>query len=62
MLFNKDTNPTPAVVTHAPMLEIIWTIIPALILILVAIPSFSLLYSIDEIIEPLLTIKVVGHQ
>jgi cytochrome c oxidase subunit 2 len=47
---------------HASTLEIVWTIVPALILILVAIPSFSLLYSVDEIVEPLLTIKVVGHQ
>ena len=62
MLFNSEVNKKPLVVTHAPMLEIVWTIIPALILILVAIPSFSLLYSIDEIIEPLLTIKVIGHQ
>lgn len=48
--------------THASALEIIWTLIPAFILILIAIPSFSLLYSIDEIIEPFLTIKAIGHQ
>ena len=48
--------------THHPILEIIWTIIPALILIVIAIPSFSLLYSVDELVEPLFTIKVVGHQ
>lgn len=48
--------------THASLLEIIWTLIPAFILILIAIPSFSLLYSIDEIIEPFLTIKAIGHQ
>lgn len=47
---------------HASTLEIIWTIIPALILVIIAIPSFSLLYSIDEIIEPLYNVKVVGHQ
>lgn len=54
----KDT----ARLVHASVLEIIWTIIPALILVVIAIPSFSLLYSVDEIIEPLFTIKVVGHQ
>ena len=48
--------------THASLLEIIWTLIPAFILILIAIPSFSLLYSIDEIIEPFMTIKAIGHQ
>lgn len=62
ILFNNKVNKTPLVVVHAPALEIIWTIIPAVILIFVAIPSFSLLYSMDEIIEPLLTIKVIGHQ
>jgi len=62
ILFDKEINPKPIIVTHAPLLEIIWTLIPALILVFVAIPSFSLLYSMDEIIEPLLTIKVIGHQ
>lgn len=47
---------------HASTLEIVWTIIPALILIVIAIPSFSLLYSVDEIVEPILTFKVIGHQ
>lgn len=48
--------------THASTLEIIWTLIPAAILVTIAIPSFSLLYSMDEIVEPLFTVKVVGHQ
>jgi cytochrome c oxidase subunit 2 len=47
---------------HASTLEVIWTVIPALILIIIAIPSFSLLYSIDEVIEPLFTFKAIGHQ
>jgi heme/copper-type cytochrome/quinol oxidase subunit 2 len=62
ILFNKEINPKPIVVVHAPILEIVWTLIPAIILVFVAIPSFSLLYSMDEIVEPLLTIKVIGHQ
>lgn len=49
-------------VNHHHTLEIIWTIIPSLILILIAIPSFSLLYSMDEIINPAITIKAIGHQ
>jgi cytochrome c oxidase subunit 2 len=48
--------------SHSNLLEIIWTIIPAVILVLIAIPSFSLLYSLDELSEPLVTVKVVGHQ
>jgi len=47
---------------HASTLEIVWTLIPALILIIIAVPSFSLLYSVDEIVEPLLTLKIIGHQ
>ncbi len=62
VLFNFETNKVPQVVTHAAVLEIVWTILPALILVVIAIPSFSLLYSMDEIVEPLLTIKIIGHQ
>jgi len=62
VLFNTESNKVPYVVTHAAALEIIWTILPAVILVLIAIPSFSLLYSMDEIVEPLLTIKIIGHQ
>lgn len=62
VLFNDNVNKTPLIVVHAPTLEIIWTVIPALILIVIAIPSFSLLYSIDELVQPVLTVKVVGHQ
>ena len=43
-------------------IEIIWTIIPAVILVLIAFPSLQLLYSMDEVIDPALTIKAVGHQ
>ena len=49
-------------VVHGTVLEIVWTVIPSLVLVVVALPSFALLYSIDEIIDPALTIKCVGHQ
>lgn len=62
MVFNSKNTKEPIVVTHAPVLEIIWTIIPALILIAIAIPSFSLLYSIDEVVQSIFSIKVIGHQ
>jgi len=60
--FNKKNTKIVNKFVHASTLEIVWTIIPALILIVIAIPSFSLLYSIDEVIEPLLTFKAIGHQ
>ena len=46
--------------THGTVLELIWTITPALILMFVAFPSFRLLYLMDEVISPTLTIKVIG--
>ena len=49
-------------VTHNLELEVIWTVIPTIILIIIAVPSFALLYSMDELLEPTVTIKVVGHQ
>jgi len=48
--------------THSKELEIIWTSIPALILLFLATPSFTLLYSMDEIVDPELTLKILGHQ
>lgn len=49
-------------VTHHTLLEIIWTIVPTIILYLIAVPSFYLLYSIDEILDPSITLKAIGHQ
>jgi cytochrome c oxidase subunit 1 len=49
-------------INHGTTIEIIWTILPAFILLFIAIPSFALLYAMDEIIDPVLTIKVIGHQ
>jgi cytochrome c oxidase subunit 2 len=61
-LYSTKNHPTPDKFTHSTLLEIIWTIIPALILMIIAVPSFALLYSLDEIIDPALTLKVIGHQ
>lgn len=47
---------------HGTTLEIVWTSIPALILITIAIPSFKLLYLIDEIIDPSITVRAIGRQ
>jgi len=43
-------------------IEIVWTIIPAIILVFIAFPSLQLLYSMDEVVDPSLTVKVIGHQ
>ena len=47
---------------HASILEIVWTIIPALILLFIAGPSFTLLYALDECSSQVLVIRVIGHQ
>lgn len=47
---------------HGTILELVWTISPAFVLIAIAFPSFKLLYTLDEVIDPALTIKVTGHQ
>jgi cytochrome c oxidase subunit 2 len=59
---NYNINKVGISVNHNSILEIIWTILPILILIFIAIPSFVLLYSMDEIISPILTLKAIGHQ
>nr|YP_006493346.1 cytochrome c oxidase subunit II [Thitarodes renzhiensis]ADK97531.1 cytochrome c oxidase subunit II [Thitarodes renzhiensis] len=44
------------------MIELIWTILPAITLIFIALPSLRLLYLLDEINNPLITLKTIGHQ
>jgi cytochrome c oxidase subunit 2 len=59
---NSDLASTSRFVVHGTLIEIIWTVVPSLILVVVALPSFALLYSIDEIIDPSITVKCIGHQ
>lgn len=49
-------------ISHGTIIEIVWTLLPCIVLLLIAIPSFALLYAIDEIIDPTLTIKIIAHQ
>lgn len=60
--FHASRNPTPSAVTHNTLLEIAWTIIPILVLVVIAIPSFRLLYYGDKATDAAFTIKVTGHQ
>lgn len=61
--FNENKNKfSHKYMTHGTALEIVWTITPAFILIAIAFPSFQLLYLMDEVIDPLITVKIVGHQ
>lgn len=61
--FNFKNNPiTYKYATHGTLIELIWTITPAFILIAIAFPSFKLLYMLDEVISPAMTVKVAGNQ
>jgi cytochrome c oxidase subunit 2 len=62
IVINFENNDKPDLFKHNTFLEIVWTLIPSLVLLIVAIPSFSLLYSIDELSKPALTLKSIGHQ
>jgi cytochrome c oxidase subunit 2 len=48
--------------SHESNLELFWTIVPSGVLLLLAIPSFRLIYLTDEVLHPLCTVKVIGHQ
>jgi cytochrome c oxidase subunit 1 len=62
-LFNdKNTFTKRFSFSHHTQLELIWTIIPTIILVFIAIPSFALLYAIDELHNPQITLKVIGNQ
>jgi cytochrome c oxidase subunit II len=60
--FNAKRHPVPSTTTHNTLLEVVWTAVPVLILVAIAIPSFKLLYYEAEIPKPDLTIKVIGKQ
>nr|WFP43281.1 cytochrome c oxidase subunit II [Hemigyrus spinosus spinosus] len=59
LLFNKFTH---RLLLQGQTIEIIWTILPAIILIFIALPSLRLLYLLDESMEPMITVKTLGHQ
>ena len=61
-LFTADKNPNPSKVVHGTTIELVWTIVPSIILVTIAVPSFALLYSMDEVIDPAITLKVIAHQ
>ena len=60
--YRASRNPVPAKWSHNTPLEIAWTTIPVIILLIIAIPSFRLLYFMDRTTEADMTLKVTGHQ
>ena len=60
--FRARANPTPSTTTHNTLVEVVWTVVPIVILVVIAIPSFRLLYFQRDIPEADMTVKAVGYQ
>lgn len=60
--YDRKRNPNPSRTSHNTLIEVVWTVIPVLILVVIAIPSFRLVYYEDRTREPALTVKATGHQ
>lgn len=60
--FNSKRNPDPSRTAHNTLLEIVWTAVPIVILVIIAIPSLKLLYYSDRAQDPDMTLKVTAHQ
>ncbi|MCS6627777.1 cytochrome c oxidase subunit II [Roseibacterium beibuensis] len=60
--YNKKSNPVPAKWSHNTMVEVIWTVVPVLILVFISLFSFRLLFAYHDMPEPDLTVKVTGNQ
>jgi len=60
--FNEKANPVPSKTTHNTLVEVLWTAIPIVILVAIAVPSFKLLYYTDKTNDAEMTLKITGHQ
>ena len=59
--FNAKANPVPSKTTHNSLVEVVWTIVPVLILAIIAVPTFKLLYQQRVIPKSDITIKIIGN-
>lgn len=59
--FNAKSNPVPSRTTHNTLIEVVWTVVPILILVIIAIPSFRLLYLQRDIPAADMTLKIIGN-
>ena len=60
--FRESKNPTPSKTSHNTLLEVVWTAVPVLILVILAVPSLRTLYMAEEKVEADITLKVVGYK
>mgnify|MGYP006427282221 CR=1 FL=1 len=60
--FHERRNPNPSKTSHNTLIEIVWTAVPVIILVVIAIPSFKLLYYEDQVVNSEMTVKAIGRQ
>ena len=60
--FSAKNNPVPSKTTHNTLVEVIWTVVPMFILVIIAVPSFKLLYFSDVVPKAEMTVKAIGNQ
>ncbi|MBP2315800.1 cytochrome c oxidase subunit II [Azospirillum soli] len=60
--FNARKNPVPSRTSHNTLIEVVWTVVPVIILVVIAVPSFRLLYFGDHVREADMTLKITGRQ
>jgi cytochrome c oxidase subunit II len=60
--FRASRNPVPTRTAHNTVIEVLWTVVPVLILVIIAIPSFRLMYFMDRVPDAEMTVRVVGNQ
>jgi len=60
--YNSNRNQTASMTTHNTLIEVLWTVIPVILLIIIAIPSFRILYTAETVPKADLTIKAIGNQ
>jgi cytochrome c oxidase subunit 2 len=60
--FNSRSNPAPTRTSHNTVIEVLWTVVPVIILVIIAVPSFKVLYYMDKTQDAEMTLKVTGRQ
>ena len=60
--YREKANPKPSRTTHNTVIEILWTVVPVLILVVIAVPSFRLLYYLDDTKQTEMVVKITGNQ
>jgi cytochrome c oxidase subunit II len=60
--FRESRNPVPSKTAHNTVIEILWTVVPIMVLVVIAIPSFKLMYYADKTSNAEMTLKAIGHQ